>query len=77
MSATNGGVVAETALGVARRAANARRLSRWPAPDNYLFGIAVGQLIIARVWFDADPVAIQAATNEIEFLQYAYLKGTA
>lgn len=60
----------------ARACANRDRLYGGLTSD-FSRGMYVGQIIMAAVHLDADPIATQAADNEVNFLCGRYVRGQA
>lgn len=56
--------------------ANTRRLCGGQ-PSEFMQGLYIGQIIMAAVYLDADPIAVQAAENEASFLCGPYMGGEA
>lgn len=71
-----GNSTAMVALQMARDAANRGRLDGCGV-DDFSRGMYIGQLIIANVRLDANPLVVQAAENEIWFLCTDYVRRSA
>lgn len=75
MSTNTGDDIVRHAMSMARRDANRNRLIGFGHSD-FSAGHAFGQIVIAEIYLDADPLAVMAARNELHFLR-RYTEGRA